>query len=264
MSRYGLIEPLLDSPIDISVTVVSKNRAMQLEALLRSMRRFALDLWPPTVIYTSSTSDYSRGYEILQAEYICNWIRQGPDFKKDILSAVDQNKLFACWFVDDDIFYRSLPDFKARLFESGSGYAYAPRLGKNCTYCYNVDKPQLEGTLDFGSTLSLDGHIYWTKEILPRVKSISFTNPNELEHYLCISSPDSAHEFKLLYEECNCLVGIPHNRVQDQFPNRTSGGVSAKELNDRFLAGERIDLDAMNFSGVKGVHWPVKYEFKRS
>jgi hypothetical protein len=40
--------------------------------------------------------------------------------------------------------------------------------------------------------------------------------------------------------------------------------MSPEALNARFLAGERIDLDAMDFSAVRGAHQEIPLVFGRS
>ena len=109
--------------------------------------------------------------------------------------------------------------------------------------------------LDFAYPFSLDGHVFRTANILPRMEAVEFHNPNELEavmQVLPLKQPK--------YEEHSCLVGIPHNRVGPNYNNRNGGG-TAKELNDRWLAGERIDLERMDFSNIIGVHQEVEYVF---
>jgi hypothetical protein len=62
------------------------------------------------------------------------------------------------------------------------------------------------------------------------------------------------------------LVSIPVNLVNDTFKNRhgLEFGVSENELNNKYLSGESIDLQAMDFSSVNGPHKEIKYEFTKS
>jgi hypothetical protein len=62
------------------------------------------------------------------------------------------------------------------------------------------------------------------------------------------------------------LVSIPVNLVNDTFSNRhgLQFGISEKELNNRFMSGEIIDLNSMDFSNINGPHKEIKYEFKKS
>ena len=54
----------------------------------------------------------------------------------------------------------------------------------------------------------------------------------------------------------SCLVGIPVNRVQHDVPNRAGEKFpyGPDALNARYLRGERIDLDALDFSDIRGAH----------
>ena len=42
------------------------------------------------------------------------------------------------------------------------------------------------------------------------------------------------------------------------------GGGSAEELNARYLAGERLDLDAMDFSNVTAWHQEIPYIWRQA
>ena len=64
--------------------------------------------------------------------------------------------------------------------------------------------------------------------------------------------------------ETSKLVSIPANLVNDSFKNRH--GIqyyfSEKELNDRFLNNETIDLASMDFTNINGPHKEIEYKFK--
>ena len=93
------------------------------------------------------------------------------------------------------------------------------------------------------------------------VERVRFTNPNELERELdfrrLLLTP-----VMLAFRE-SCLVSVPANVVADTFRNRASANeeYSAERLNRRFLAGERIDLDAMDFANVRGAHQEIPLRF---
>ena len=59
------------------------------------------------------------------------------------------------------------------------------------------------------------------------------------------------------------LVNTPSNVVQDVFQNRAGEehGYSVKDLNDKFLAGESIDLTKIDFSKIEGCHQELEYVF---
>jgi hypothetical protein len=61
----------------------------------------------------------------------------------------------------------------------------------------------------------------------------------------------------------SCLVSIPANIVSSTHRNRARDDAvtSPAVLNARFLAGERIDTEAMDFSAVRGAHQDIPYAF---
>ncbi len=63
----------------------------------------------------------------------------------------------------------------------------------------------------------------------------------------------------------SCLVSIPVNIVRTTYKNRAGAApeMSPEALNARFLAGERIDLDAMDFRAVRGAHQEIPLVFER-
>ena len=228
----------------------SRDRAAQLDALLTSVRDHAGWLWPPVVLYASSDEEFAAGYRRLAQLQRLHPVPDTP-LKQKLLESIDPKVPLTTFLVDDAIFYRPFPE----VTSVDAGTAFAPRLGKNCTYCYPLDRTQREGELDFLYFFSVDGHVYRTEEILPRMQAAEFSTPNQLEDALSHSDP-----LKVLYNEHSCLVGIPHNRV-GEYDNRHAGG-SPRELNARFLKGERIDPASMDFSHVIGAHQEIEYVWK--
>lgn len=236
----------------INAIAFSMNRAAQLDALLMSVELRASWISPVTVLFRFSTETFWQGYARLADLHDAIFTQQLP-LRQILLRAIDPKAPLTMMLTDDDIFYRDLP-----VVESlPSGATYSPRLGKNCTYCYPLDKQQKEGELDFLYSLSIDGHIFRTEEILARIEAIDFDTPNQLEDRLSRGEP-----FRIFYEEHSCLVNVPHNRVAE-YANRHEGG-SPEELNCRFLAGERIDVDAMDFSRVVGAHQAIPYHWRKA
>jgi len=108
--------------------------------------------------------------------------------------------------------------------------------------------------MDFGYPLSVDGHIFRTKEILKLTKKVSFSNPNTYEASLQIF--DNFPRNKMWSYKHSVLVNSPSNIVQSTFQNRKGEtyGISTKDLNDAFLSGRFIELDKIDFSNIVGCH----------
>jgi|WetSurMetagenome_2_1015567.scaffolds.fasta_scaffold01696_5 hypothetical protein len=232
----------------INTIIFSKDRAMQLDALLRSIHKFAPQIEYPLVIWRSTGEDFDRAYRVLRIEHgIQIRTQREQDFAADVKKAICCSLPLLQFLVDDDVFYRKVPCVKVY-----PGCTFAPRLGVNCTHCYAVDA---KCNLDFCCEFSLDGHVYRLDDVREGITAAGFTNPNTLETAM------SWFHTALVIGQYSSLVGIPHNRVGDN-TNRHAGGDPA-ELNRRYLEGWRIDLDAMDFRNVIGAHQDIEYRFKR-
>lgn len=257
----------------VTCIVVSKDRAMQLDACLRSIEQFARYDGPIVVIYRATTPEFASGYALLDAGERVQLVDES-DFRRDVLGAIDPERPYTVFHTDDDVFFRRPPVIP--LVPRGFA-AFSLRLGENTGYCYPLDQPQAipaaaaKGPLiawnwmhaegDFSYPMSLDGHIFPTGMLHRMLAEIDFDNPNRLEENLT-SRRFRAPPLLLSFRE-SCLVSIPVNIVTSSHTNRagTDPGSSPEALNARFLAGERIDLAAMDFSAIRGAHQEVTLKF---
>lgn len=266
--------PRDSSAPEVNCVVFSKNRAMQLDACLRSIERFAPFSGPISVLYCATTPDFARAYEQLKTGARTALIPQSDDFCRDVMALLDSPHTYVVFQTDDDLFFRLAPF--APLVPSTHA-AFSLRLGLNTTFWYGAQAKQavpLDSTegdvLDwewtradgyFAYPLSLNGHIMRTELVLRALSKARFGNPNELEDELNLRrylAPSRMAAFKQ-----SCVVTIPANIVTSTHVNRASTDValSAEALNHRYLSGQRIDIDAMDFSAVRGAHDEVSYVF---
>ena len=94
----------------INIIIFSKDRACQLEALLRSMQEYFHYPYIAYILYDASSAEYERGYERLIPSYPeIIWIRQS-NFKADFLSllhdTVNKAYPYLMFLVDDILFVR--------------------------------------------------------------------------------------------------------------------------------------------------------------
>ena len=92
--------------------------------------------------------------------------------------------------------------------------------------------------VDFAYPMSLDGHIFRTKEILPLLIKLKYNNPNTLEGEL-VNHPINATQM-VCYDKPK-IINNPLNKVQD-VNNNKHGNVTALWLNKEFMSGKIIDL----------------------
>ena len=267
----------------INNIIFSKNRASQLRLLLESIKINCPDTFNITVLYYSSDNFYEEGYEKLKKENILpnvNWIKQS-DFKNNVLQMLQTNSDYSCFGVDDDIFFKPFDEniIRKTMIEGQDIFTFSLRLGKNVNTCYtmkcsNVLIPLEENNgvvkfdwtkhyADFSYPLSLDMHIFRTKEILKLTKAVTFNNPNEYEGGLQIFN--NFPKYKMACFPHNVVVNSPANRVQDTCPNRFGEqyGFSEKELNMKYLNNEVVDYESLDFSNIIGCHQELKFGFKK-
>lgn len=265
--------------------IFSKNRASQLNLLLDSIHKNANNIFDKINVIYKADGDFQKAYDILsESQTSINFIKE-TNFQKDTISAIDEQYKYTTFLVDDDVFYDNVNtniDDIISILNNTKSLCFSFRLGLNSTYChpanlhykigeyieigdyicFNYDKQKG----DLAYPLSVDGHIFRTDEIKNLIINISFVNPNTLEarlqHYH--NTPKLSSSFMCSFNKSK-LVGVPVNLVNDTYKNRhgLTHFISETELNKRYLNGERISLEDIDFGEVNGPHKEVKYEFKK-
>jgi len=161
--------------------------------------------------------------------------------------------VFSYWVVHDNIFVRDFNffDWQQELFESDKDIlCRSLRLNWYLDFCYPAQQyitkfPEIDSLgryewcgldPDYGYPMSVDGHIYRTKEILPLIKKLNYRNPNSFEGQLALHS--LSHPKIICYQDSK-IINLAINRVQTNNFNH-SGDIDPRLLNEKFLAGERI------------------------
>ncbi len=253
---------LFDREVDdagkgVSVVIFSKDRPMQLEALIDSYWHFAKNPRPPVVIYSASTAGFSRAYRALfegQGGRVEKTLDDEGGFKtalKDVLASLDTRHMM--FLVDDIVFLRPV-DLALLQFDS-SHLVPSLRLAPHIVKSYTGNRPltlpdlnQEENLLywrygatrgEWGYPLSVDGHILHVWEVRLMVAALDFRAPNSFEYKL--------QKFNLLFRRrkgvClarSVILNIPANRVQHEVDNR-SADVDPVELL-RLFPDQKIDF----------------------
>ena len=215
-------------------------------------------------------------------------------FQKAFRTALASCGYYIMFMTDDDIVYRQTP--KSDIWptikismEKMNLFTVSFRLGTNTfvqdqyfnTRCMVPDaviqSEELIRTWDwrkqelnnsFAYPFSLDGHIFRKHEVEIISSRVSerdaqdYYNPNSLEgkgqHYL-EKLPNYMGCFENSY-----VVNTPINRVQETCTNKAGQYFEhpAEILNQRLLDGDRLILDAMDFSTVIGCHQEINLCWK--
>lgn len=247
----------------MNVIVFSKDRACQLDALMRSIQHHVAnwDKHKYTVIFLPSAPAFQKGYDIVRAKpygrYYRMVLQTGKTFKQHVLEAINPKLEHTTFFVDDDVFIRNWDynDGRVTSLKDPQVAAVSLRMDIRYDYCYtqgcSVDIPTFDKMKwkwigeqgDWGYPMSLDGHIFRTSEISKLISAVEFTNPNTLESSLA-SRPPKSSPYMVGYEQAK-ILNIPINKVQTLNNNKYGQqfAFTVKDLNDHYLQGRSINLD---------------------
>lgn len=267
-----------------SCIIFSMDRAIQLHALLGTLREKLSSPLPIYILYRSSSVEHKEAYAEVERMYSNEqviFIEQSTKstFKSQLISIIDRIGTDKLFFLVDDILVTDnieVSDFEEIKCEK---YVLSLRLGKNLTSSYNAQAVQPlpsflsaekiprdtvcwkwnEGMFDWGYPLSVDGHVFLTKEMRAMVNSISFNSPNTFEGNLQLFKPIFDLRLGLAYSKSK-LFNIPCNKVQED-NNNLHGKLHQSDLLKKWQEGYQIDYRALyDFVNV-GVHQDVSFTF---
>jgi hypothetical protein len=271
----------------VTCIIPSLNRACQLDLLLRSIREnWQMNDLDIHVIYKYDELEYLDGYAKISEDFPhIKWHAEDLGVFSDIIKNIikkSKNSTIG-FFVDDCVMFRkpsiSVTEVDRCVSIWNDMYVgFSLRLGQN-TIVQNYLTGELQHTLqarevmynvvewnwkryprtsNYGYWFSWDGHFY-SKELLTsdRVFSKYFGIHRDLEHQLItdnelyVSLPN-----KMLACKASSVFVNTVNTVQTDgaIPAGVKYGYSTKQLNDRFLAGDRISLDSFTGHPIISCH----------
>lgn len=280
-SRIKWSEKTAISPVEC--IIFSKDRALQLHALLSSY--FEKISSPPGVhiLYQSSNISHQKAYEKVIALFTgdhTSFIRQKSDhsFREDILhllGSLQSEKII--FLVDDNLF---IEDVDMEDFAKFNTDKFVPslRMGANLSECFPLQRMQPrpeflpylseepdkivwrwdQGIYDWGYPLSLDGHLFSTREITAMTELISFKAPNSYESNL--------QRFRWLFLSrlgagyCKSkIVNIACNKVQSENDN-ICGDIHQEYLLEQWHKGFQMDYRQLYGFINKSAHQNIKFD----
>lgn len=272
---------------DIVGIIFSKDRAMQLDATLKSFElnckdRSDMDV---KVLYTVSSRIHENQYDRLMEKYTHVQFVKEVLFKQQLLSSVEAYP-FILFLVDDNIFVKPffIKDIVSEVSEHHDALGFSLRLGKNIEYCYSMDvflkKPDFTfvgkgfikfdwtaAEYDFGYPLEVSSSVYRTNDLLSLLTDAEFSNPNTLEFQLASHSYSYASAQNcIISNETSIAFCNPINKVQQVYNNRagTKASYTASELSQMFEQGYRIDVAKYAGFIPNACHQEVKLVFMAS
>lgn len=260
----------------LNCIIFSKNRPMQLELTIRTIREKFKQIKRIHVLYKYTNSEYERGYNKLfgmVSDVV--WFPE-IDFRQDLLTiATWIPEIYTVCFSDDSVMINDCDVTDIIKEIDKKTVCVSLKLSSNVEYSYCQGheiklpdfieiKPYLRWSWskenfksDWGYPHALCGHIYRTNYLRALWQYLIYCNPNTLEGQMNIYRPVDMKEIVAFLEQK--MIGIENNRVQDVCPNR-HGSINTDYLNTLFLRGYVIDTS--NIYGVKLNAQQTELEFK--
>lgn len=262
--------------MSIAAIVFSRDRAAQLDLLLASLELNAPGLLDPVhVLWQATGEPYERAYGLCAAAHPGTSFVCETAFASQVATLAEGTGAIT-FFTDDSILFKPVTT-RPRLPESWLEtneelLCFSLRLGENCDSCYPLAREQRlppfalldsetlawawrDADGDFGYPGSLDGHVFRRETVLELVAAGGYSNPNTLEGLFAARLAGNERGSIGSYRQSH-LVGVPVNRVNQTHPNRFGERwpYGPSVLNDRYLAGERLDPAAVEAENVTAAH----------
>jgi len=244
----------------LDIIVFSKDRAAQLDLLLRSMDEYLKVEKRVCVLYTYSEDKFKKAYDKIR-EYHPNVVlsKEGHSFRTSFLNILNyfENE-FCVFFTDDDVFINRITDrYYRKMIEmyniSPQTHSISLRMNSKINYCFPAKKdirpPQLLKEQDhiswdwtkankhycWGYPMAVNSHIYETKKLRDVLNEVDFNGVNNLEAVM------NCHRYKdkpymLSFKETKVF------NVQNNFVKLGCNSRGVDELNEVFLEGKRIKI----------------------
>lgn len=274
----------------LNTIIFSKDRACQLEALLRSWSqnvRGVGNLGRTNIIWKASTPEFETGYQKLMSFYSClkqfNFIKE-QSFSEQVCKLLEtcNSETDLVMFLVDDIMFKETwwldQELEQLLLTNKEIFCLSLRLSEHINYCYptgtHVIKPPNYTVLnnnyscgnlaefnwkhaegDWGYPMSLDGHVFSASFIKPIVFKLKeqFNNPNSLESILAETCNRGVFDYRtkiLCYHFNSKIINIPANRVQTTCLNKHNNNITAEELNRLFVEQDQV-VDIDKYHKIK-------------
>ena len=263
--------------------VFSKDRALQLHALLCSYSEKVVSPVPLHILYHASTPSHQRAYEEVMEIFSdkFSFIKQysSASFKDNLIILLDSVLAQKVFFLVDDVLF--IDDFDVRDFAKFDTDKMVPslRMGLNLEKCYTVQKeqplPELiscpssdkdkifwkwnQGVYDWSYPLSVDGHFYSTQEIIAMTRLIMFSAPNTYEDQLQKFRRFFLFRMGVGYNKSK-IVNIPCNKVQKENRN-ICGNTHQDFLLEQWMKGYQMDYRSLYGFSNTSAHQEIPFEF---
>lgn len=264
----------------INIIIFSKDRACQLDLLLRSIKK----LWPDYndnrkniihIVWTASRLHYYESYRKLERIYGDEFVFTKQTKFYVNMEQLNENKPHTMFLVDDLVFKEpfTLDCEEYEKFKKNTDImAMSLRLDTGINYCYTQNKPmtipifrmkniwEWQGKdYDWGYPWSIDGNIFRTEDLIKIIRNSRFFSPNAMESSLIRYMPQ--RPYMICFDKAK-VINNPANKV-GKFNNRY-GKIDFEFLNNKFLSGQRIALEPIIGMKSNSCHKEFEYIYENA
>lgn len=270
----------------IVVIFFSKDRAMQLDAAIRSCRVYCKDLSSVKkfIIFKTSSKIHADQYKQLQCENQDFSFVEETQVVQQILNIASSFK-FVSFHCDDNLYIRNFSFSKPIqiLLENNLVLAHTFRLGPNIKYSYTKDSPEPQPTFyslgqgilrfdwtkmkhrGFGYPLEVSASVYRCEDVIPLTLMHPACAVGNIESYL----QNYRDRFFGIspFLTCNVLssvISVPVNRV-GVVSNKAGQkySYSVEDLAFKFSEDLRINTDQFSNYIPEASHVELEFSFER-
>lgn len=270
-----------------ALVVFSKDRALQLDAFLRSLNSSlsgAENVTTYVLWAAGSDADVMR-YRSLEREHPTTVFVREFWFFEQLVECLRAHQWVGL-FVDDTVFVQSwsLTEVLSCLEQEHRAIGFSLRLGRNTSYCFAKDMPQkvpefhpitdgclgfdwTRAELDFAYPLELSSSVYaseWLLELL--TPGLAIRNPNDLETHLDSCKNHWIQRNLLCCYPVSVAFSNAVNTVSLENGNRIGENLETDlaDLNECFDKGNRIRVEAFWGLVPNACHQACAYAFERA
>jgi len=267
----------------IDILIFSKNRAMQCEFCLRSLKENFNVEKSITVQYVYTNGIFKQGYDKLSATYKDVRFQREMGFENTFKLFVNEFKNQYCLFLcDDDVVINRVEQNELneliKVYESNKDiHTLSLRMHEHVNMCFPakmsivppvfIEKDEKHLLWDYtksiphycwGYPFAIDGHIYKTEWFKNKLNTIHFHDVNDLEANLNCHR-DNDKPLILSFNQTK-IFNIQNNFVQGKRQNERT--YSVEDLNNRYLRGEKISTNGIYGIMLNHVHGNVGFTFQ--
>jgi hypothetical protein len=262
----------------ITTIIFSKNRAVQLYALIKSLLDTKIGNCNVIVIYQATSPEHALSYDevtnLIGDQAVFYDQNLYSSFKNCLINVLKDNQSRKVFFLVDDIIFTEKVNYHDIEKIDSSRYIFSLRMGAQLRYSYVVQKSQslpqffqksnqylswhwLSGDFEWGYPLSVDGHVFNYDEVLIWASCLNYSAPNSLEIAMQNLRPYYLFKLGACFKK-SVIINIPVNKVQDEVAN-LHGSIHQDELLAAWQRG--LCIDFKKFRGFENISTHQEADF---